>query len=474
MSKDSATPAIAGLAVGIAFVILFSIFVRFPSYPVSDDQIVASANPMPEARTFFSLLPVSDYLANRKVGDFFDVLKTKKVEAAAWRLKNPEEVCFKVDGSTVKSYLFLDKLTKEADANVMMPIIAGNRYDGYGMKVGGPEAVSLIRAFDFHHDSETRTIRGISDEAHTYSCNIEYNGNQYFLQIRFYSLSSLNEYAGYLPITVTDESLDRRIAAVQDSTLYRWFNNTVVVKNKSGSWITFEIRPESVPAAAGQEFLQKPVTVTLPPDTAWDVYLGVNLGSNDTGYDYRVREYPWVRGHIFLKNYPDCMGFDTARSLYAATKFPFKTPSYVPQGYEYKCMQADTASVKLFYSNQTFYPSYMGESLVEGQVRISISDRDRYYGSLIDSPEAFQDDNDRARSEYKDILKSNPAINPQLIDINGRTAWAKKQRRPAPEGQSFFRTAQKSPQLLLCLRGLGFMTMAPRFIWKGTCHCRNS
>jgi hypothetical protein len=83
-----------------------------------------------------------------------------------------------------------------------------------------------------------------------------------------------------------------------------------------------------------------------------------------------------------------CMNFDTARSLYSQTKFPFKTPSYVPEGYEYKCMQADTASVQLYYSNQTsFYPRFMDEPLAEGQIRIKISDdEDRYYGLPKNSP----------------------------------------------------------------------------------------
>ena len=379
----------------------------------------------------FSMLSVSGSLARENAVQLYDVLATKTAEASMWRLKNPEESCFGLDAATVNSHPFLGELVKEADFNAMFPG-SKDRYDGYSTRADGSDAVQLVRSFGFHHSVEEKNIRDISDEEHTYSCNVEYSGNRYFLQIKFYAISYLDEYAGYLPFTITDLALMDRDQAATSNTVFRRFNNTAVWDNRSGSWITLELVPEPVdeiPAGEMPYDLEQ-VTVKLPPFTARDFYLGSRVSVTEVAYHYHIQEHPWVQGDIMLKRAPLCMDLDTARSLYSATRFPFKAPTYAPDGYEYRCMQADTASVEMWYSNRTFLPEFMGEGLAEGQIQIRMSDLDRRLGT--ESPTgAPQTDDDRARSEYEYILENNPAIDPQLVDVNGRLAWANE---AAPSG----------------------------------------
>jgi hypothetical protein len=50
-----------------------------------------------------------------------------------------------------------------------------------------------------------------------------------------------------------------------------------------------------------------------------------------------------------------------------------------------------------------------------------MSDENRYFG--INDEEASINDTARAMRDYQSILDGNPALNPQLVDINGRLAW---------------------------------------------------
>jgi hypothetical protein len=372
----------------------------------------------------FSMLSVSGLLAKENTEKLYDVLATKTVEASMWRLKNLEKTCFELDSATANSYPFLAELIREADFNTMSPG-SEDRYDGYSTGVEGSDAMPLVRSLGFDHSVEEKSVRNISDKVHMYSCNVEYGGNLYFLQIKFYAVSHLNEYAGYLPITITDDLLRDAGQEPTNSTVFRWFNNTAVWDNKSDSWMTLHLIPDLVDEipAAEMSYGLEPVTVKLPPFTARDFYLGSRFSPADIVYHYQIQEYPWIQGDISLKHAPRCMDFDTARSLYSATKFPFMAPTYSPDGYEYKCMQADTSSVEMWYANQTFPPQFMGEGLAEGQIQIRIYDTDRYFG-IETPPGAPQTDEEKIRSQYESILENNPVIRPQLVDINGNLGWA--------------------------------------------------
>jgi hypothetical protein len=115
------------------------------------------------------------------------------------------------------------------------------------------------------------------------------------------------------------------------------------------------------------------------------------------------------------------MDFDVASSLYSQTKFPFKIPAYLPQGYEYKCMQAEASNLQIYYANRTFIHEEMGQGINSGEILLRMSDENRYFG--IDDEEASLNDTARVMRDYQSILEGNPTLNPQLIDVNGRLAW---------------------------------------------------
>ncbi|MGH9877951.1 MAG: hypothetical protein ACRD5H_09950, partial [Nitrososphaerales archaeon] len=323
---------------------------------------------------------------------------------------------------------------QELEKQVALPneyfVQMGNRYTGEGLRLQqqSKAMLPLISAYEdkFNHTVVHRSIRGISDDVHQYRCNFSYNGSYYGIGIKFYSLSLLNEYAGYLPITITDQQLLMQKTSSQmpenNSIVYRMFNNTVVWINKSNSWLTLQITAATINIPINDCCGDlEPISASLAPSAAWDVYLGPNLGGMDTTFHYQIKEYPWIKGNVILKNYPECMDYDTAASLYSQTKFPFKVPSYLPTGFEYKCMQAEAYNVQLFYANRTFNSEEMGEGISSGVILLRMSDDERYFG-LNDEQDSIND-TARVMQNYQAILDGNPALNPQLIDINGWLAW---------------------------------------------------
>jgi hypothetical protein len=65
---DSATLAVvAGLIIGIAFIVLFSMSIK-PTLSPSDNQIIAAANKFPEANAFFSNYPDAKVEIDRSGG----------------------------------------------------------------------------------------------------------------------------------------------------------------------------------------------------------------------------------------------------------------------------------------------------------------------------------------------------------------------------------------------------------------------
>lgn len=376
------------------------------------------------------------------------MLGSKRADIEVYRLRAPENICFELEDETLarvdQSMVqeppatrdSLSRAIKSADTDAQTDQQMeeqlqmskeyfeqmGNRYTGEGLRVeNGGAVLPLVQAYEgaFNHTSTYVENRGIADIVHRYDCNFSYGGNYYGIGMKFYSLLSLNEYAGYLPVVITDSVLKDTNQSGKTSTVFRYFNNTVVWENESDSWLTLQVTPAIEDDASGSA--SEPITRRLAPLQAWDLYLG-GLQAVGTSFHYQILEYPQVRGDITVKTAPVCMDFDTARSLYSQTKFHFKTPSYVPEEYEYKCMQADMASVYLYYSNQTFRPEFMGEALAEGQILVYMDDYDRYF-DIQDSPEASLSDDERIRNTYESVLEQNPTLDPQLIDINDNLAW---------------------------------------------------
>jgi hypothetical protein len=376
--------------------------------------------------SMFSLLLASDYQRALATDRLYEELAAKRVEVTMWRLKNPEPACFDMDDGTLQKFEFLRMLVQEADGNVAMPIVAdGNRYDGFGTRFeDGAEAAGLVRSFGFAHAKEVRTVRGLSDDIHTFSCNLQYKGNQYFMQAKFYSLQYLDEYSGWLPIEIIDATSDGRSTAggaAKDHTVYSPFNNTAVWINRSHSWVTLELAYNMTTPDRNQA--TETVSARIPPRGAWDRFLNNPLGREDVTYQYKVREYPWMHGRVFLKQYPMCMDPGEAASFYSQTKFPFRFPAYLPAGYTYQCMMAYKASVEMYFWDRQFDLSRRDEQMDQGAIVLKISDENRGYGIPEDNYSRMSDD-EKAISTYEYILKANPALRPQLIDINGKKAWA--------------------------------------------------
>lgn len=111
---------------------------------------------------------------------------------------------------------------------------------------------------------------------------------------------------------------------------------------------------------------------------------------------------------------PNCLSIDDVKGI----KRDLKLPSYLPQGYEYKCGIAQEAEANLLYWNQSVdKSSYQLDTISSvSNERGSIFFRVADYPEITNSTKAVMDD-------YNNILTNNPALKPQLIDINGKLAW---------------------------------------------------
>jgi hypothetical protein len=408
----------------------------------------------------FSLLYSSSLMAIQNNDKFYQILASKRADIEVYRLRTPQNICFDMDSERLKQIdqdmaqeqvrgasdtlsrgirdADRDALSyQEMERQMVLPKEyfeqMGNRYTGEGLRLEqqSEAMLPLIQTYEskFNHTVIHRSIRGVSDDVHQYHCNFGFNGSYYGISIKFYSLSSLNEYAGYLPIAITNQQLLEKTSSQMSENnviVYRMFNNTAVWINESDSWLTLQLSPATLDAPIDDCCGElEPITVRLAPSAAWDVYLGPNLGRIDTTFHYQIKEYPWIQGNIILKNYPVCMDYDIAASLYSQTRFPFKVPSHLPSGFEYKCMQAEAYSIKLFYANRTFNVEEMGEGTSSGMILLRMSDDERFYGinEGQNGVPKSDSDKDRVMQQYQSILEGNPALNPQLIDINGRLAW---------------------------------------------------
>ncbi|HXG07217.1 MAG TPA: hypothetical protein VNI77_07830, partial [Nitrososphaera sp.] len=153
-----------------------------------------------------TLLYISPIASKQNSDEFYRVLESKKVDASLFRLVRPEATCFSLSDNDLGQSSFLSVMMEQADSfvNDQLPMIHGNRYDGYGMPVNSTDVLPLIRTFQnkFNHTIENKVIRGYHDEAHLYDCNFQYNDKQYYLRLEFRSLTALDNYGGFVPISV--------------------------------------------------------------------------------------------------------------------------------------------------------------------------------------------------------------------------------------------------------------------------------
>lgn len=309
----------------------------------------------------FSLLYASSYVQDERSHYSTRVLESKKADASLFRLVNPEPVCFTLHDEDLNKYTFLPIMLKEADSFVTdgYPSIHENRYDGYGMRVNSSEAVSLVKAFEsrFNHTVENRIIDGYNDDFHLYDCNFEYIDYQYYLRLELKSLTALDRYSGFVPISVMSEGISATVSSARlfdessnhfrtvtnpvELNMFNTFNNTLVWSNNvsgdsssSSSWVKLTLN------ATGFDDENIIVSTQIPPGKSWDYRLSPNYRSLDpTVYEYAVEgdKVRTTSGRIYVHSYPSCMDQQEARSLYGQSGIYMRFPTYLPEGYEYKC-----------------------------------------------------------------------------------------------------------------------------------------
>ncbi len=285
----------------------------------------------------FSLISASSYVSEQSSNNFFKILESKKAEASLNRLINPEPVCFTLDSDALDRYASLKRLIKEADSiaseGVSPSDPSSNKYDGIGTIVNATDLLPLILQHqkNFNHSMATVTIRNYTDDVHTYDCNFAFNGSQYYLNLKFQSLTALDNYSGFVPIEIAYAK-----KGTVNFTTYYTFNNTAVWSNHIDSFVTLTLKTK----IEKQNFT---VSTQIPPGKSWDYRLWPDLTSeNDTIYQYEVHDSSQssraiASGDIIVKYYPKCMDQKIAKSLYSQSGIGLKFPTYLPEGYHYIC-----------------------------------------------------------------------------------------------------------------------------------------
>lgn len=118
-------------------------------------------------------------------------------------------------------------------------------------------------------------------------------------------------------------------------------------------------------------------------------------------------------------------------------KTDFKIPTYLPANYEYKCGIVEQSEANVIFWNQ---PVDKSTYRVDPVNAASIS-RGAILLRLTDKPEVTNGTKFTI-DQYNHILEVNPALKPQLIDVNGKLAWGNEpvanggvQTATFPDGQ---------------------------------------
>lgn len=403
-----------------------------------------------------TFLYISPFASKQNSDEFYRVLESKKVDVSLFRLVRPEAICFTPNYNDLKQSSFLSVMMEQADSfvNDQLPIIHGNRYDGYGMPVNSTDVLPLIRTFQnkFNHTTENKVIRGYHDETHLYDCNFQYNDKQYYLRLEFRSLTALDNYGGFVPISVTNkgaiatvssarlpnvEALNnfRNIHNPPNLVVFLTFNNTIVWTNNvdaghslfssddDSSWVRLTLN------GTGYDGRKVTLSTEIPPGKSWDYRLSHNyevLGP--TVYDYSIdgEKIAPVHGRITVNFYPaPCMNPDQAKSLYGQSGFDIKFSSYLPDGYEYKCgIHYDQFLLKEIYWNRTINnPNDLAEYLANNSEESALNNGLIEVFAAKAVPFWHDNANVTAQERLKDLTSGENSryyLQPKIIEITRR------------------------------------------------------
>lgn len=124
---------------------------------------------------------------------------------------------------------------------------------------------------------------------------------------------------------------------------------------------------------------------------------------------------------------PDCM---TQKDVSTITLFGVKEPHSLPSNYKFQCGIAGIHEAYLLYGTSTIPPgtneslkSIFGQQAEQGSIYLTIIDEKGILGDANFTIEVGNTSK-RITDEYNYIIQKNPSLHPELIKINGVTAWA--------------------------------------------------
>jgi len=310
----------------------------------------------------FSLMYVSGVMASaRKDMQMKDLQAAPRVYASISRMIEPENICFTIDKEFLDKYSTFPSSIDEADYWAEIYIQTdrsyGNYYSGVGLHLNRNEALSLLSTYHSDFDRTVHSKNSSPDgrfthESDRFSCGFAYEQKYYQLELSFETLKQVNRDTGYVPVYITREQVEKQQDSVQNKVTFAPWNNTLVFFNQLTSAITIELSNVNG-TGAEQHFETFAVLpgrmIDLPAPADWTAL-------DDTAYQYKVKEYPWISGHVTVSTvYTNgCLTPEIAKSLYAQSDFELKFPSYLPEGFRPVCNAENTDTYMIqIYANQS-------------------------------------------------------------------------------------------------------------------------
>ncbi|MGI0009019.1 MAG: hypothetical protein ACRD92_05310 [Nitrosopumilaceae archaeon] len=290
----------------------------------------------------------------------------------------PSRNCFQIDDNDLRVIPNLRQIIFEAKtiADYPEPDIQPNGvYTGFAGRVPTEKALDLIKKYKFNATKiqANDNFNKIPDFRYNFNCFFDYNGDQYLMNVDFETY-----YWGdgrIVQVNFTKNDIGIPLVENQNITVFTGgFNSTVAFNNQLDHEITVITQS---PEYEGFELgIEK--EVRIPPGKVLSNYLPNWSVSGDVIYKYFVKPDN-LEGTIILKQYPRCMTFEEAKSLYSQVNLNPGFPSYFPQGYRFQCgIHSLNSHLITTYTNEklrSMFPDDINswtsnEFLVNGGIRI--------------------------------------------------------------------------------------------------------
>lgn len=390
--------------------------------------------------SMFALLSVSIvYTSVSPKEKLIQELQAARTNVNLARMINPENICFTLDNETLDKYPALAQAIKEADKEAENGIRRnehyGNYYAGAIVNLDRSQMLSLLRTYNFNETVSHNPSLDIffTYEDRDFTCGFSYSDKHYLLTLFFTTLEQVNTDRGYVPIHVTQKLVQREDPPITNVTTYAPFNMTAIFFNDLSSPVTIEVSSKNGGISD---------TVTLLPNKMQDTWLVPNWNSlQNTDYQYKVKEYPWIEGDISVspRYNSECMSKEVAKSLYSQRDFNVKFPTYLPEGFKPVCNEENLPSYIIqIYVNQTAvdnyrksgamssrdnpYPFYLYAGMPEEQVEGIVQVHAQKYYLPSENPR------DMGYSAYQSMLNDTAANigyrnNPQFFNDANNTSY---------------------------------------------------